>query len=119
MQYLEYLDTLTATSSFPHSPLTTDKVFHRTYSPLTKSATSIKLTNLVLGPFVILSDTFLYPGYHSNIPENSYVLSALFTSEGRVTTCYRCCISLKMILPEGIFIFMLWIMLISLLPALN
>lgn len=62
MQYLEYLDTLTATSSFPHSPLTTDKVFHRTYSPLTKSATSIKLTNLVLGPFVILSDTFYTRG---------------------------------------------------------
>ena len=27
MQYLEYLDTLTATSSFPHGPLTTEKVF--------------------------------------------------------------------------------------------
>lgn len=63
MQYLEYLDTLIATSSFPHGPLTTEKVFfNRTYLPLIKSATSIKLTNLVLGPFVILSDTFFIPG---------------------------------------------------------
>ena len=92
MQYLEYLDTLTTTSSFPDSPLTTDKVFHSTYSPLTVSKTSINLPNLVLASFVNLSDTFLYPGSHGHIPENSYILSALFISDGRVTTFYRCSI---------------------------
>ena len=104
MQYLEYLDTLTTTSSFPNSPLTTDKVFHSTYSPLSVSTTSINLPNLVLASFVNLSDTFLYPGSHGHIPENSYILSALLVSDGRVTTFYRCSIPLKMILPEGIFI---------------
>ena len=76
-------------------------VIQNTYAQYPVHVTSINLSKTVPQHFAYPPNTFVYTGSHGNIPENTYVLSSLAVSDGRVATCYGCSLPLKITLAEG------------------
>ena len=72
-----------------------------TYAQYPAHVTSINLPRIVPQQFAYPPNTLVYSGSHGNIPENTYVLSSLAVSDGRVATCYGCSLPLKITLPGG------------------
>ena len=72
-----------------------------TYAQYPAHVTSINLPKIVPQHFAYPPNTLVYSGLHGNIPENTYVLSSLAVSDGRVATCYGCSLPLKITLPGG------------------
>ena len=76
-------------------------VIQDTYAQYPAHVTSINLPILVPQDFAYPPNTLVYSGSHGNIPENSYVLSSLAVSDGRIATRHGCSLPLKIILPWG------------------
>ena len=74
-------------------------VIQDTYAQYPAHVTSINLPILVPQDFAYPPNTFVYSRSHGNIPENSYVLSSLAVSDGRIATRHECSLPLKIILP--------------------
>ena len=76
-------------------------VIQNTYAQYPAHVTSINLPKIAPQHFANPPNTLVYSGSHGNIPENTYVLSYLAVSDGRVATCYGCSLPLKITLLEG------------------
>ena len=76
-------------------------VIQNTYAQYPAYITSINLPKIVPQHFAYPPNTLVYSGSHDNIPENTYILSSLAVSDGRVATCYGCSFPLKITLPGG------------------
>ena len=72
-----------------------------TYAQYPAHVTSINLPKIVPQHFAYPPNTLVYSGLHGNIPENTYVLSSLAVSDGRVANCNGFSLPLKITLTGG------------------
>ena len=84
-----------------YSSIPAVNVIQNTYAQHPAHVTFINLPKIVPQHFPDPPNTLVYSGSHGNIPENTYVLSSLAVSDGRVTNCYGFSLPLKITLTGG------------------